>query len=86
MNENDPDADPDALSLILPFILNGEDIETRFSDIYRPLLGNIDKREAFLEALGILEAARKGSLPPLPGDVDTNLAFLLSDDLKPKDQ
>lgn len=66
----------DMLSLIVSEALNGEDISTSHPAFYNQLLENAELRQAFLDALAVIEAERAGQLTALPGISPINLDFL----------
>lgn len=66
----------DMLSLIVNGTLNGENLAKRYPDFYKKMLENAELRQAFLDALGILEA-EPGELTPIPAP-ETRLDFLTS--------
>lgn len=74
-----PDIDErneEMLSLAVNDALNGIDIRTRYPGFYRQMLANVELRNAFLDALDILERSRNNSLEPLPTAPNRNLDFL----------
>lgn len=64
------------LSLVVNDALEGVDIARRYPAFYRRLLADSQLRQAFLEALEILEKEKAGELEPLPDYLDVDLTFL----------
>lgn len=72
----------DMLSLIISGTLNGENLAKRYPDFHKKMLENAELRQAFLDALEILEA-EPGELTPIPAP-ETRLDFLTSQPSAPK--
>lgn len=73
----------DMLSLIISGTLHGDDIAQRYPAFYKKLLENAKLRQAFLEALGSVEAERTGEMLPLPAGHKADLSFLNGSSSKP---
>jgi hypothetical protein len=73
----------DMLSLIVSGTLNGKNLAQRYPDFYKKLLDNAELKQAFLDALEIIEAERTGELTPMPAP-ETRLDFLTSQPPAPK--
>lgn len=73
--------DFEMLSLIISDTLQGVDIPTRYPSFYNKLLTNSELREAFLDALTILEQPEL--LEPLPATPDRDLTFLKTASARP---
>jgi hypothetical protein len=73
----------DMLSLIVSGTLNGENLAQRYPDFFKKMLENAELRQAFLDALEIIEAERAGELTPMPAP-ETRLDFLTSQPPAPK--
>ena len=68
--------DMDMFPLIVGEAYKGTDIAVRFPSLYKRLLRSAELREAFLDALDMLESEANGEIPSLPQELDVNLAFL----------
>ncbi len=71
-----PNEETEMLSFIVDEATKGVDIETRYPEFYRKLLGNAALRQVFLDTLGMLEAGKAGELLPLPAGEEPRLEFL----------
>jgi hypothetical protein len=72
-----PDAgDEEMLSLLINDALEGIDISARYPALYRRVLAIPQLREAFFDALELLEKSRAGELEPIPGGPSEDLSFL----------
>ncbi len=71
--------DEDMLSLVVDDALQGVDIIKQYPAFYRKLLNNSELRQAFLDALDLLERSETGELTPLPEMSPPDLSFLKAD-------
>lgn len=68
--------DEEMLSLVVNDALQGIDIIRQYPAFYRKLLANAELRQAFLDALDLLERRDAGELTPLPEMPPPDLSFL----------
>jgi hypothetical protein len=72
-----PDAeDEEMLSLLINDALEGVDISARYPALYQRVLAISQLREAFFDALELLEKSRAGELEPMPDGPSEDLKFL----------
>jgi hypothetical protein len=72
-----PDAeDEEMLSLLINDALEGVDISARYPALYQRVLAISQLREAFFDALELLEKSRAGELEPMPDGPSEDLDFL----------
>lgn len=75
--------DVDMLSLVLNDALDGVDIARRYPNFYRRLLADLDLRQAFLDALAILEPEDLSDWEAFPQSLAVELGFLEDEVLQP---
>jgi hypothetical protein len=72
-----PDAeDEEMLSLLINDALQGVDVTRRYPVLYRRILAIPELREAFFDAMDLLQKSRSGQLETIPGGPSEDLSFL----------
>lgn len=66
----------DMLSFMVEESLNGVNLENRYPDFYKKLFSNAALRQAFIDMLEMMDAAKTQLLAPLPLGAKPSLAFL----------
>ena len=68
--------DNEMLSLMVNRVLKGEDISKRYPAFYRKLLNDAGLRQAFIDALELIEIEQTHQLLPIPNSKKASLTFL----------